>query len=354
LVSAARSRRARHPSAPKCATQWSSRSPSRTQRAILGAKLVATTLDDAADPQKGEAVAKSFCDDPALLAVVGHANSGVTIAASVVYNGCGLPMVTPMSSNPAVTERGLPAVFRLTNRDDRKGPAIAGYLVSTMNKRRAVVIDDQTPYGKGLSDLFVQAFEAKGGTVVLRQGVKVGDTEFGALVKSLPKDFDVLFFAGIREGAYILKSMRAQGLDQVFACGDGCWDKKNFIEPSAGAATKGEGVRVLSAAPALGKVPGSAEFVKAYEAKFGPISNYAANDYDSARVVIAAIETAAKVKGAMPGRADVLAALKAIKFQGIAYAKPVEWNEKGDSKAAVIFVNDVEGDHFKEISEISQ
>ena len=321
---------------------------------ILGAKLVAVALDDEAKVPKGEAVAKSFCDDPALLAVVGHVNSDVTIAASAVYDGCGLPMLTPTASNPAVTDRGLKTVFRLTNRDDRKGPGIAGYLISTMGKRRAVVIDDQSAYGKGLADLFSQGFESKGGKVLLRQGVKAGDTEFGELVKGLPKDFDILFFAGIREGAYILKAMRAQGRDQVFACGDGCWDKKNFIEPSAGAATKGEGVRVLSAAPALGKVPGSADFAKAYEAKFGPISNYAANDYDSARVVIAAIETAAKAKGGMPARADVLAALKSIKFQGVAYAQPVEWTAKGDNKAAVIFVNDVEGDRFNEIFEISQ
>ncbi len=140
----------------------------------------------------------------------------------------------------------------------------------------------------------------------------------------------------------------------MFACGDGCWDVKNFIMASDSAATKGEGVRVLSAAPALGKVPGSAEFARAYEAKYGPISNYAANDYDSARVLIAAIEQAAEAKGAMPARADVLAALKPIKFQGIAYARPIEWSAKGDNKAAVIFVNAVEGDRFKEIFEISQ
>jgi len=321
---------------------------------ILGAKLAAVVLDDEAKAPKGEAVGKSFCDDPALLAVVGHVNSDVTIAASVVYDGCGLPMLTPTSSNPAVTERGLKTVFRLTNRDDRKGPGIAGYLVSQMSKRRAVVIDDQSPYGKGLADLFSRGFEEKGGTVLLRQGVKTGDTEFRDLVKVLPKDFDVLFFAGIREGAYILKAMRAQGLDQVFACGDGCWDIKNFITPSEGAATKGEGVRVLSAAPALGKVPGSADFAKAYEAKYGPINNYAANNYDSARVLIAAIEQAAKAKQGMPNRAEVLAALKPIKFQGIAYARPVEWAANGDNKAAVIFVNAVDGDRFKEVFEIAQ
>jgi branched-chain amino acid transport system substrate-binding protein len=320
---------------------------------ILGAKLVADAEDDKANGAEGEKAAKSFCDGPAL-GVIGHVNSGVTIAASKIYAGCGLPMITPMSSNPAVTENGLANVFRLTNRDDRKGPGLAGYLIETMGKRRAVVVDDGTAYGKGLADSFAKGLEAKGGAVVARDQVKVGDTQFGDLVKALPKDFDVLFFGGIGEGALILKEMREEGVNQLFACGDGCWDVKSFILPAAGAAEKGEGVRILSAAPALGKTPGSAEFAAAYTAKYGPIYNYAANSYDSARVLMAAIETAAKAKGAMPGRADVLAALKAIKFQGVAYAKPVEWSEKGDNVAAVIFVNKVVSDRFEEIDQIGR
>ena len=321
---------------------------------ILGAKITALAVDDEASNAKGEAVAKGFCDDPAMLGVIGHVNSGVSIAASSIYTGCALPMITPMSSNPAVTDRGLLGIFRLTGRDDRKAPGLAAYLRKTMGKRRAVVVDDQTPYGKGLADLFAQAFPEKGGAVVARRNIKVGDTDFSASVAGLPKDFDVLFFGGIREAAYILKEMRKQGLRQLFTCGDGCWDVKGFILASEGAATKGEGVRVLSAAPALGKVPGSAAFAKTYAAKYGPINNYAANDYDSARVLLAAIETAAKAKKAMPGRADVLAALKGTKFQGIAYAKPIEWKANGDNKAAVIFINVVEGDRFKEVASIGE
>ena len=321
---------------------------------VLGAKIVVDALDDEASPAKGEAVAKAFCDQPSVLGVVGHVNSGVSIAASKVYAACGLPMITPMSSNPAVTDNGLPNVFRLTNRDDHKGPGLANYLIQQMGKRRAVVIDDGTQYGKGLADSFVKGFQSKGGAIDAHLSVKVGDTQFADLVKGLPKDFDVLFFAGIREGALILKEMRNQGMDQLFACGDGCWDVKGFIIPSAGAAEKGQGVRILSAAPALGKVPGSSEFASAYTAKYGPINNYAANSYDSARVLIAAIGTAAKAKQAMPSREEVLAALKAIKFQGIAYAKPVQWNAKGDNIAAVIFVNAVDGDHFKEIDQIAE
>src|SRR6516165_3662130 len=132
---------------------------------LHGARVVAAALDDEASNPRGEAVAKAFCDDPAVLGVVGHVNSGVTIAASAIYGRCGLTMLTPMSSNPGVTDQGLANVFRLTNRDDRKGPGFARWLYARMGKRNAVVIDDGTLYGKGLADGFSGGFMAAGGTV---------------------------------------------------------------------------------------------------------------------------------------------------------------------------------------------
>ena len=319
---------------------------------LLGGKVVAEVIDDQADAEKGKAAAKALCDDPRVLAVVGHVNSGVMLASEKVYAECGLPIVTPMASNPAITEQGLANVFRLTNRDDRKGPGLAKWLATKMSKKAAVVVDDGTPYGKGLADQFASGFAATGGAVMTRWTTKPGETDFSAEVAALPKDFDVLFFGGIKEGAYILKDMRKAGLNQVFACGDGCWSVGSFIKPAEGAATAGEGVRVLSAAPALGKVPGSADFAERYKARFGPINNYAASSYDSARVVMSAIEAAAKKKGGMPDRADVLAALKDIKFQGVAYVAPEAFDAKGDNIAAVIFVNDVDEGRFREIDQI--
>jgi branched-chain amino acid transport system substrate-binding protein len=319
---------------------------------LSGAKVVAAVIDDQADPEKGKAAANALCDDQSVLAVVGHVNSGVMLAAEKIYADCGLAVLTPMASNPAITEKGLANVFRLTNRDDHKGPALARWLTTSMGKKAAVVVDDGTPYGKGIADQFSNGFAAAGGTVLTRWTAKAGQTDFSAEVAGLPKDFDVLFFGGIKEGAYILKDMRKAGLSQVFACGDGCWSVGGFIKPAEGAATAGEGVRILSAAPAIGKVPGSAEFAERYKARFGPINNYAASSYDSARIVLSAIEAAAKAKGGLPGRADVLAALKGMTFQGVAYAGPETFDAKGDDKAAVIFVNEVDGDRFREIAEI--
>jgi branched-chain amino acid transport system substrate-binding protein len=263
-------------------------------------------------------------------------------------------MLTPMSSNPGVTDRGLPNVFRLTNRDDHKGPGLAAYLYRRAAKRRAVVVDDQTAYGRGLADLFAAAFAKLGGTVVARPTVKVGDRDFQALLAGLPPDFDVMFFGGIAEASYLLQQMRERGQNQLFACGDGCWNVKGFIQPAGGAATRGEGVLILSAAPAIGRVPGSAAFAERYTKRFGPIANYAPSSYDSARLVIAAIQPAASARRALPARGDVVAALRKVQYQGIAYARPVTWDAKGDNTAAVIFVNVVEGDRFKEVGEITR
>src|SRR5438309_5156837 len=277
---------------------------------LIGGRVEARVADDEASDAKGQAVAREFCEDPRILGVVGHVNSNVSISASTVYQACGLLMITPMSSHPGVTDRGLPNVFRLTNRDDHKGPGLAAYLYRTVGKHRAVVVDDQTAYGKGLADLFAKAFAAVGGTVVARPTVKVGDRDFRALLRELPKDFDVLFFGGIAEAAYVLKQMREFGLNQLFACGDGCWNVKSFIQPAEGAATRGEGVIVLSAAPAVGRVPGSGAFAERYTKRFGPIANYAVNSYDSARLVLLAIGPAATPKASLPTRAAVLGTLR--------------------------------------------
>ena len=61
----------------------------------------------------------------------------------------------------------------------------------------------------------------------------------------------------------------------------------------------------MSAAPAVGRVPGSAEFAARYKARYGPIANYAVNAYDAARLILRAVETAARRKGGLPARGEV-------------------------------------------------
>ena len=76
--------------------------------------------DDQGDPKQGTLVAQRFCDDDAMLAVVAHFNSGVTIPSSDVYNRCGMPQVTN-SSNPKVTAAGYQNLFRPIANDFMQG-----------------------------------------------------------------------------------------------------------------------------------------------------------------------------------------------------------------------------------------
>lgn len=261
---------------------------------ILGATIAAETVDDEGDSRSGIAVARRFSQIQELLGVIGHYNSDVTIAASPAYDEAQLAMITPIASNPAVTDDQRRAVFRYTNRDDETGPAIADYLYHVRGKRRAVLVETSTAYGASMAGRFMRAFAGLGGEIVARHTVRDGEREFGALTGAFPSDFDLLFYGGSFEGAYILRAMRAAGLDVLFAAGDGCWDRKNFLEPAGDACARGEGVLVLSATAEIGHIPGSQSIADRYQQRFGPIGNYALNSYDSANILLAAIEQSAR------------------------------------------------------------
>src|SRR5581483_8639016 len=61
---------------------------------ILGQKIVTSVGDDRADPKDGVSVANKFAGDRVKF-VVGHFNSGVSMAASEVYRENGMLEITP-------------------------------------------------------------------------------------------------------------------------------------------------------------------------------------------------------------------------------------------------------------------
>jgi branched-chain amino acid transport system substrate-binding protein len=325
-----------------------------TSNGISAQIIRSQSVDDGGTISQGEAVARNLCAQPNLLGVVGHYNSDVTIAASTLYHEVGLAMITPIASNPKLTERGLNGIFRLTNRDDCTAMAIAGYLYRTLGKRRAVVIESATAYGKSMAEHFATSFSALGGNITTRLSVEEGQRGFESLITALPRQFDLVFYGGTFEGAPILCTMRSIGINQLFATGDGCWDVNHFLKPAGEAATAGEGVLVLSASPEIGRVPGSEEFAKRYSLRYGPIGNYAVNSYDAARLLLQAMEQAATSTGRLPQRADVIDALSNIKFQGIAYPHPHQWDENGDNLAALTVLHTVQNGQFRQIAEITR
>ena len=305
--------------------------------------------DDAGDEQTGAAVARRFIDDPALLGVIGHYNSNVTLAVARLYDEARVPLIAPIVSNPKLTESGWSSVYRFTNRDDVTAAAIATHLVERLDKRRAAVIAARTVYGRSMADEFARAFARLQGRVVRSDAVDEGETRFGPWVEALPSDIDVVFYGGTFEGAHIVKALRAHGKDVLFAAGDGCWDVANFLRPAGSAAMEGEGVLILSACPELGRVAGSAEFAHRYGQQYGEVINYAVNAYDATRLLMSAITECADSKP--PVRATAVEGVRAFSHRGIAYPNEVRWDSKGDNRAAVTALHVIRDGEYRQVAE---
>ena len=98
---------------------------------ILGQKIAIEFGDDVSDPKQGVSVANKFAGDGVKF-VIGHYNSGVTIPASEVYQENGILEITPASTNPTVTERGMWNIFRTCGRDDQQGKVAGGYILAAL------------------------------------------------------------------------------------------------------------------------------------------------------------------------------------------------------------------------------
>ena len=227
---------------------------------------------------------------------------------------------------------------------------IAGYLLRVLGKRRAVLVATGTTYGRSMTDRFAAAFTGADGIVLSRHEVTEGQTSFDALVAALPGAMDVLFYGGTYEGAPLLTALRRRGRTELFATGDGCWDRPNFLDVAGRSAEEAEGVLVLSACPEPGVVPGAREMVARYERRFGPVVNYAVNAYDSAALILRALRAAAQQTGRLPNREALVAAIRLMEAQGVAYPDPVRWDANGDNRAAVTALHRVRDGRFVQVA----
>ncbi|MDP2803708.1 MAG: branched-chain amino acid ABC transporter substrate-binding protein [Phreatobacter sp.] len=194
---------------------------------ILGQRIQLSVGDDVSDPRQGVSVANKFVGD-GIKFVVGHFNSGVSIPASEVYAENGIVAITPASTNPRLTERGLWNVFRTCGRDDQQGAVAAAFLVRNFAGKRVAIVHDKTTYGKGLADETQKAMNAAGLKEVIYEGVNTGEKDFSALISKLKAaNVDVVYWGGLHtEGGLIVRQMRDQGVSAPLMSGDGIADNE--------------------------------------------------------------------------------------------------------------------------------
>ncbi len=289
---------------------------------VLGQKLTLALADDACDPKQAVSVANDLAAKKVAV-VIGHYCSGSSIPASDVYAESNIIEISPASTNPKLTERGLTNVFRVCGRDDAQGPTAAKYVLQHFKGKRVAVVQDKSAYGKGLADEFVKTLNAMGNKEVLYEAITAGEKDYSPLVSKLKEvKADVVYFGGYKtEGGLIVRQMHDQGLIATLIGGDALVTEEFW----AITGPAGEGT-LMTFGPDLRLDPANAELVKYFRNQNYEPEAYTLYTYGA---IQAWAQAAAKA-----GTADatkVQAALRANQFDTV--LGKIGFDAKGDITA---------------------
>ena len=198
---------------------------------LLGRRVRLVVEDDGGRADQAASVVTKLVTSDNVIAIIGENSSNQSLAAAPIAQANGIPMISPSSTNPAVTQKG-DFIFRVCFTDPYQGRALAAFVRETLKANRvAMLVDNKNDYSIGLAEFFDKEFRTRGGQVVARQSYSGGDSEFrpqlAAIRAARP---DVLFIPGFyTEAGQIAIQARDSGITIPLVGGDG-WDSPTVIE----------------------------------------------------------------------------------------------------------------------------
>ena len=249
-------------------------------------RLEVVSADDKANPEAGKAAAKQLVDAGVLVAVA-HLNSGVSIPTASIYASAGIPQLA-ISTKPDYTRQGLPTTLRLVANDDLQSRAIGSYAAQLPGMQRIAVVDDNTPYGKGLADSAAKVIGENGRTITLRRSLDDKTTDFAALVDELKKTDTQLFVTTLSDFqvAALIEQLAKSGLTEMTILGGDTikTDKLKSVQH------KVKGVFATSSILEAQEFRAGPEFLEAFRKRFKGEPVYGAHyAYDSVYLVADAL-----------------------------------------------------------------
>lgn len=289
---------------------------------VLGQELALEEGDDACDPKQAVALANQFANKGVVF-VAGHFCSGSSIPASDVYNEEGILQISPGSTNPQLTDRGLDNVFRVCGRDDQQGRVDGKFIATRFPGARIAILHDKSTYGKGLADETKKELNARGIVEVMYDSYTAGEKDFSALVSKLKaNDIDLLFIGGYHaEAGLITRQAREQGFTAAIMSGDALVTQEYWSITGA----SGEGT-LFSFSPDPRKNPQAAPIVKAFRDAGIEPEGYVLYTYGA----IQAFAQAAEKVGSTDLEA-LVEALRSMQFDTV--LGQIGFDEKGDVTA---------------------
>ena len=303
-------------------------------------KLELVIMDDKANAEEGVKVAKQLVD-AGVIAVVGHLNSGVSIPAAPIYAAKGIAQLA-ISSNPKFTQLGHATTLRLVANDELQARAVGSFAGSQITGTKFAVIDDGTPYGKGLADAAADKLKGKK-TIALRQSFDDKTKDFTALAAKLKADGIEVVVSTLNDFqvvALIDELVKVEYNKQITILGTDTLKTTDMIKETGRVGAFYATSIVLEAS----EFAGGRKFLDAYQTAFKVPPAYGGHyTYDATYILASAIKRA---NSADPTKvSEVLR-----KIDGFApVTGSMKWDDKGEQRYGVVSVYKVNGGRWESI-----
>jgi len=198
---------------------------------IGGKKIHVLVEDDQSRPEEAATAVNKLIAQDGVVAVLGEVASSRSLAAAPICQNAGVPMISPSSTNPRVTDIG-DHIFRVCYIDPFQGMVIAKFARNTLHfSKGAVFRDNKNDYSVGLANYFSEAYKGMGGSIVADESYSEGDQDFKAQLTNIKgKKPEFIFVPGYyTEVGLIARQARELGLNVPMLGGDG-WVSDRLLE----------------------------------------------------------------------------------------------------------------------------
>jgi branched-chain amino acid transport system substrate-binding protein len=305
---------------------------------VLGKQVKVVTLDDRGDSAEAANAVTRLIDVEKAVTILGEVASSLSLAGGRVAQRRQVPMISPSSTNPKVTQVG-DYIFRVCFLDPFQGKVMADFARDTLKFERVAILKDvKNDYSIGLADAFKAAFTARGGQIPVEQSYSAGDTDFSAQITAIKAaNIQGLYVPGYyAEVGTIARTAQRLGVKVPLMGGDG-WDAPDLFKIGGDALDGSFYSNHFAPDAATAK---SQKFVAAFQAKYGQEpTGLGALGYDAAGVLFEAIKQGGKTDP--KGIRDALANVK--NFEGVSGNISINANRDADKSAVIVAIENGKG-----------
>jgi branched-chain amino acid transport system substrate-binding protein len=311
---------------------------------VKGKKITLVSLDNQGKSDEAATAAEKLISQDKVAALLGEVASSRSLAMAPIAQKSKIPMITPSSTNPRVTETG-DYIFRVCFIDPFQGAVMSKFAAETLKAKKVAILRDvKSDYSVGLSEVFTSEFKKAGGTIVVDTSYSSGDMDFKSQLTAIrAKSPDAIYVPGYyTEVGLIARQARELGIKAPLMGGDG-WDSPKLKEIAGGAIDGSYFSNHYSEEDTSEAVQ---KFISEYKAKFGEVPNgLAAMGYDAANVLADSMVRAKSLSSA--DLRDAIAATKG--FPGV--TGTITLNAKRDVEKAAVVLKVADG-RFKYVSTV--